>query len=84
MDKREPPHSTAAPYIFQAGLLTQVHPDRTSSQRKPVTNVQTVPITALGTWRSFTAFPIVPREDLRHLQAEYLLHEPPPISCRMW
>src|SRR5438552_14796179 len=53
--------SAAGPYGFQAGLLTEDHPIRTPSQRERQWRVvRTVPITALGTWRSFTAFPILP------------------------
>ena len=75
MDEREPPPSTAASYVFKAGLLTEVHPIRTSSRREPVTYVQTVPFTALGTWRSFTAFPILPQRYHGHLEALSSSHE---------
>jgi len=66
--------SATALYGFQAGLLTEVHPIRTPSQPKPVAYVRIVPITALGTWRSLTAFPILPRHRLRHLEAFTVWH----------
>src|SRR5882724_2446294 len=66
--------SATAPFGFQAGLLTEVHPIRTPSQPKPVAYVRIVPITALGTWRSLTAFPILPRHRLGHLEAFTVWH----------
>src|SRR5882724_8789249 len=66
--------SATAPFGFQAGLLTEVHPIRTPSQPKPVAYVRIVPITALGTWRSLTAFPILPRHRPGHLEAFTVWH----------
>src|SRR5258706_6744035 len=57
--------SATTPFLLLAGLLTEVHPARTPSGPKPVAYMRTVPITALGTWRNFTAFPILPRSN-RH------------------
>src|SRR5882724_6327697 len=77
--------SATALYGFQAGLLTEVHPIRTPSQPKPVAYVRIVPITALGTWRSLTAFPILPRHRLRHLEAFTVWHGRYwPIQPRLW
>src|SRR5260221_6816868 len=57
--------SATTPFLLLAGLLTEVHPARTPSRPKPVASMRTVPITALGTSRNFTAFPILPRSN-RH------------------
>ncbi len=50
--------------MLPAGLLTEVHPaSRNLPGTKPVVFMRAVPITALGTWRIVTAFPIIPQQD---------------------
>jgi hypothetical protein len=64
--------------MLPAGLLTEVHPARRNLPgTKPVVFMRAVPITALGTWRIVTAFPIIPWQDIATGTGSYsaMLHK---------
>lgn len=60
------------PPLYPAGRssdLGSTLPDTFPADNGPVVSVRSIPLTALGTWRIFTAFPILPATqsgDARH------------------